>query len=192
MKALRRFDFYRKVPVDFTEPTTPGAIISLLCGVFMVFLLVSEVSSFMQLDTKTEMFVQQEEGGLLRINFNITFPRLPCFVFSLDVLDVMGRHEVGVSQNIVKTRIRGSEVLGVLSASLTDADAQEQRNEGCNVAGYVEVNKVPGNFHVSAHGMHHMVQHYLGGVTDVSHLIHYFYAGETLLDLKGFPAMVST
>ena len=94
MGFLKKFDFYRQVPSDLTEPTTPGAVISITCGIAMLFLLVSELVSFLSLAEKSEMFVQQEEGGKLRLHFNMTFPKMPCCVYSLDVLDIMGRHEV--------------------------------------------------------------------------------------------------
>eukprot|EP01006_Ploeotia_vitrea_P052353 TRINITY_DN67673_c9_g1_i1.p1 TRINITY_DN67673_c9_g1~~TRINITY_DN67673_c9_g1_i1.p1 ORF type:complete len:314 (-),score=24.34 TRINITY_DN67673_c9_g1_i1:418-1359(-) len=187
--TLRRVDFYRKVPNDLTEPTTAGAIISILCGSFMLFLLCSELLSFIQVEKSSEMYVQQDEGGKLRLNFDMTFPQLPCFVFSLDVLDIMGRHEVGVSQGINRTRLNAQgEPIGVLTSDqVSDAEAQSMREEGCNAQGFVYVNKVPGNFHISSHGQQHMVQRYLGGVTNVHHIIHAFYAGEVPLDPAQFP-----
>eukprot|EP01004_Peranema_trichophorum_P006153 NODE_4987_length_1084_cov_46.464100_g4434_i0.p1 GENE.NODE_4987_length_1084_cov_46.464100_g4434_i0~~NODE_4987_length_1084_cov_46.464100_g4434_i0.p1 ORF type:complete len:318 (-),score=60.80 NODE_4987_length_1084_cov_46.464100_g4434_i0:50-1003(-) len=183
MKALQRIDFYRNVPVDLTEPTIPGAIISLLCGTFMVFLLLSEFSNFIQYEETTEMVVQQEEGGTIRMNLNITFMRMPCFVFSLDVLDIMGRHEVGFGKTIIKTRIsREGATIGPLdTAPITEAQAVTMKEEGCNVVGYVELNKVPGSFHISAHGAHAEVAKYLGSL-NVNHFIHTFHLGEERLN----------
>lgn len=41
-----RFDIYRKVPKDLTQPTVTGAIVSITCIVFITFLLLSEFYSF--------------------------------------------------------------------------------------------------------------------------------------------------
>ena len=62
LKAIKRFDFYRKIPMDLTEPTTPGALISIVCFCFMTYLLCTEFIAFTKLQESSEMFIQQEEG----------------------------------------------------------------------------------------------------------------------------------
>uniref|UniRef100_A0A663MNM5 Endoplasmic reticulum-Golgi intermediate compartment protein n=1 Tax=Athene cunicularia TaxID=194338 RepID=A0A663MNM5_ATHCN len=47
-----RFDIYRKVPKDLTQPTYTGAIISVCCCLFILFLFLSELTGFIA----TEMF----------------------------------------------------------------------------------------------------------------------------------------
>eukprot|EP00164_Ancoracysta_twista_P011587 GFYU01017896.1.p1 GENE.GFYU01017896.1~~GFYU01017896.1.p1 ORF type:complete len:210 (-),score=22.10 GFYU01017896.1:195-743(-) len=48
--------------------------------------------------------------------------------------------------------------------------------------GYVEVHKVPGNFHVSSHGLQQLVTKYMpGGQINVAHTIHHMHFGETEL-----------
>ena len=185
MRSLKNFDFYRKIPVDLTEPTTPGAIISIVCGLLMVFLLLSEFRLFLQLEENSQMFEQQEEGGKLRFNFNMTFPKMPCNIYSLDVLDIMGRHEIGVSSNIVKTRLDAAgNPVGVFPEPNVNATAMKA--EGCHTIGYVEVNKVPGSFHISAHGLNHQVAEMKIKV-DVNHVMHYFWAGDSELNVVDFP-----
>ena len=60
---LRRFDIYRKVPKDLTQPTTTGAIISISSGLFILFLLVSELLSFMQNELISELYVDDPTTG---------------------------------------------------------------------------------------------------------------------------------
>uniref|UniRef100_A0A4W2I0F7 Endoplasmic reticulum-Golgi intermediate compartment protein n=1 Tax=Bos indicus x Bos taurus TaxID=30522 RepID=A0A4W2I0F7_BOBOX len=43
---FRRFDIYRKVPKDLTQPTYTGAIISVCCCLFILFLFLSELTGF--------------------------------------------------------------------------------------------------------------------------------------------------
>ena len=48
MFDVKRFDVYRKLPKDLTQPTTAGAIISILSSCFILFLMISEGLAFMQ------------------------------------------------------------------------------------------------------------------------------------------------
>lgn len=50
-----------------------------------------ELSAFLSTQTRTDMVVDRSaHGELLRINFNISFPRLSCEFATLDVSDAMG------------------------------------------------------------------------------------------------------
>jgi len=56
----------------------------------------------------------------------------------------------------------------------------------CRIEGYVDANKVPGSFHISCHGLGHLL-HLVEGRLNVNHVVHSFYAGETKLDPEDFP-----
>ena len=199
---MRRMDLYRRVPVDLTEPTAPGAIISIVAVILMVLLFLGEVRSYVTPPSRSDMFVASDEGhgSKLRVNYNFTFYKLPCFVASLDVMDVLGRHEVNVDGHGSKVRIVADKVSGanVLEGGyrvvgpfdieagvsrFTDEQLKEMGStEGCNLNGYVEVHKVPGNFHVSSHGLQHLVTKYMpGGQINVAHTIHHMHFGDTEL-----------
>eukprot|EP00667_Euglena_gracilis_P024207 EG_transcript_27711 len=180
MKSFKHVDFFRRVPVDLTEPTMPGAIISIICGLIMAFLFLSEFRAFLQYDEKSEMLIQQDKSGFLRLNFNLTFPKFPCAAFSLDVVDIMGRHEVGVASNVAKTRLTPGRM------PITGENGGIG-TEGCNTVGYVDVNKVPGSFHISAHGLQSFVKTQLGGQLDVNHIVHSFWVGDVELSPRDFP-----
>ncbi|KAL0608410.1 Endoplasmic reticulum-Golgi intermediate compartment protein 1 [Plecturocebus cupreus] len=47
------FDIYRKVPKDLTQPTYTGAIISICCCLFILFLFLSELTGFITTEVKT-------------------------------------------------------------------------------------------------------------------------------------------
>lgn len=50
-----------------------------------------ELGSFLQTETKTQLVVDRSpQGDLLRVNFNVSFPSLPCEFASLDVSDALG------------------------------------------------------------------------------------------------------
>lgn len=190
--SLKKIDFYRRVPIDLTEPTAVGAVISVTACVIMTLLFFGEVVSYVSPPQRSDMYVAPDvgQGSRLRVNFNMTYHKLPCFALSFDVLDVLGRHEVGVAETTTKTRVAPD---GTFIGRFMNNEAEfgSQVNEGCNTEGYVFVNKVPGNFHVSAHGLGHYVQRYLGGNINVQHTIHHLGFGDVILRAKhGFEGEV--
>lgn len=43
---------------------------------------------------------------------------------------------------------------------------QAQNNEGCRIHGYLKLAKVPGNFHLSCHGMYSVIGRVYGNIFD--------------------------
>lgn len=58
----------------------------------------------------------------MEIHLNMTFPRLPCELLTLDVMDVSGEQQVGVAHGMNKVRLgphaEGGKVLDVQSVDL--------------------------------------------------------------------------
>uniref|UniRef100_A0A2K6BWI9 Endoplasmic reticulum-Golgi intermediate compartment protein n=1 Tax=Macaca nemestrina TaxID=9545 RepID=A0A2K6BWI9_MACNE len=103
--ALRRFDIYRKVPKDLTQPTYTGAIISICCCLFILFLFLSELTGFITTEVVNELYVDdpdKDSGGKIDVSLNISLPNLHCELVGLDIQDEMGRHEVGHIDNSMK------------------------------------------------------------------------------------------
>lgn len=185
---FRNFDLFRRVPVDLTEPTAPGAIISVACMILMTLLFVGEFISYISPTTRSDMFVAQDSASnaRLKVTVDMSFHKLPCFALGFDVLDALGRHEMGVSNTLKKSRLSpadGTTEIGEWAEGHHDANHEypDMKNEGCRVRGFVMVNKVPGNFHVSSHGLEGVVMQYLGGTIDVQHTIHELFFGELAL-----------
>jgi hypothetical protein len=187
MEGLYKFDFYRRVPRELTKPTAIGAIVSLVCATVIALLMCFELVSYLSPPLKSEMFVAPEDpataGGRLRANVDMTFHRLPCFALSLDVVDALGRHEIGIGGSLTKTRVSPAGApLGAFTADMYQRQDQleAQGTEGCRVHGWVPLARVPGNFHVSNHGLEsytakHLARH---GRMDVGHTIHAMWFGE--------------
>ncbi|KAL8621271.1 Endoplasmic reticulum-Golgi intermediate compartment protein 1 [Nucella lapillus] len=145
---VRRFDIYRKIPKDLTQPTLTGAFISVCSVLFILFLLVSELSLFIAADLHSELTVEDPVTHTEKIPvfLNITLLRMTCSYLGLDIQDEMGRHEVGFKDNTVKTPIG---------------------EEGCRFESHFEINKVPGNFHISTHSARQQPE-----TADMSHVLH--------------------
>lgn len=175
MKTVKRFDLYRKVPRDLTEPTLSGAAVSCCTVTFAIYLFFSEFAVFMKRSWESEMFIDESRTEeKLQININVTLPAMPCELLSFDAQDVMGSHEVDAHGHLFKDRLTSKgdviateEMKGShygassgltrhFSFSYDNQDVDRIRKminsgEGCRVAGWVKVNKVPGNVHLSTY-----------------------------------------
>lgn len=158
---IKRLDIYRKVPQDLTEPTTSGAIISLVCVLVIISLLVVELKHFMALEIVSELFVESGDSGHDRILvlLNISLLRLDCEVTGLDIQDSNGRHEVGFIENTLKLPINNGA--------------------GCRLETQFYINKVPGNFHVSTHSAKRQPS-----AVDMAHVIHCLKFGDDLPEMQ--------
>mmetsp|Transcript_28525 Transcript_28525/g.60525 ORF Transcript_28525/g.60525 Transcript_28525/m.60525 type:complete len:347 (-) Transcript_28525:159-1199(-) len=175
MRALKRFDLYRKVPRDLTEPTLSGAAVSCCTVALALYLFLAEFMVFMNRRWDSEMLIDESKTEeKLQINLDITMPVMPCELLSFDAQDVMGSHEVDAHGNLFKIRLTSKgdviareEMKGShygASSQLTrhhsfnydNTDVDRIRKmihsgEGCRVQGFVKVNRVPGNVHLSTY-----------------------------------------
>ncbi|XP_074924209.1 endoplasmic reticulum-Golgi intermediate compartment protein 1 isoform X4 [Chelonoidis abingdonii] len=158
------FDIYRKVPKDLTQPTYTGAIISVCCCLFILFLFLSELTGFIATEIVNELYVDdpdKESGGKIEVNLNISLPNLHCELVGLDIQDEMGRHEVGHIDNSMKVPLNNGD--------------------GCRFEGHFSINKVPGNFHVSTHSATAQPQN-----PDMTHIIHKLSFGDKLQEYVAY------
>ena len=169
---LRKLDIYRKVPKDLTQPTTGGAVISICCIIFMTLLFISELVDYLTPEIVNELFVDQTIGGKLesKINarLNISLPRLDCQYAGLDIQDDSGRHEVGTQADTVKV-------------PLDTTDEHGNKQAGCRLEIKFQINKVPGNFHVSTHSASHQPDK-----IDMAHVIHEISFGDDVQTLTPY------
>eukprot|EP01119_Soliformovum_irregulare_P003075 TRINITY_DN13373_c0_g1_i1.p1 TRINITY_DN13373_c0_g1~~TRINITY_DN13373_c0_g1_i1.p1 ORF type:complete len:387 (-),score=108.40 TRINITY_DN13373_c0_g1_i1:25-1185(-) len=228
LKNLKTFDAYPKTLEDFRVRTTSGATVSIIAGLFIVWLFISELSAYLTLDVRPELFVDTTRGEKLRINVDMVFHNLPCSYLSVDAMDISGDHQLDVDHNIFKKRLDTNgnpmavgpvrqDALGTGSKDGKETPAlpadycgscygaestpgaccntcdevqeayrkkgwafvgaesieqcvregfseklKEQAGEGCQVYGYLLVNKVAGNFHFApgkSFQQHHMHVH---------------------------------
>ncbi|KAM3727096.1 Endoplasmic reticulum-Golgi intermediate compartment protein [Dirofilaria immitis] len=159
MFDIKRFDIYRKVPRDLTQPTTIGAVISVVCISFILFMVINDLLSFLTLEVRSELFVDDPgREGRIEVQLNISLPYLPCYYIGVDIQDDNGRHEVGFVHNTEKIPIG---------------------NGGCRFEGKIEISKVPGNFHISTHAADKQPETY-----DMRHTIHSVIFGDDITEIS--------
>ncbi|KAK2984664.1 hypothetical protein RJ640_006647 [Escallonia rubra] len=184
ISKIRNLDAYPKINEDFYSRTLSGGVITLASSVVMLLLFISELRLYLHSVTETKLVVDTSRGETLRINFDVTFPALPCSILSLDAMDISGEQHLDVKHDIIKKRIdvHGNVIEtrqdGIGSpkfdrplqrhggrlehnetycGSCYGAEAckregflqkiKDEEGEGCNIYGFLEVNKVAGNFH---------------------------------------------
>ncbi len=102
---MDQFDILRKVDTENQIRTKSGASISLFTLIIIGLLTLSELWDGFSVKVDHSMSVDTERNQLLDVYFNITFPKVPCFLLSLDVLDNTGDHTEAISENVEKTRL---------------------------------------------------------------------------------------
>jgi len=209
LERLKVFDAYAKASDEFRVRTVSGAILTIICGLLLVILVLTEFHGYLQLSIVPEISVDKPMKEKIHINFNVTFPYIPCSFIEVDNLDVAGEHQLNPQNDITKTRldVRGqvivqkkvglndlvpkaeekeagcgscygaeteeirccntceevkeaykkkgwtpkiSDIQQCMTEKLTEEMIQQRdESEGCNIAGYITVNKVAGNFHIA-------------------------------------------
>lgn len=190
---FKKFDVFREIPKDLTQASSSGAAVSIICVLVVGYLFITEFVKFLTITTVSSMYVELPDDPLgddkLKIDMDIELFGLPCAVASVDVQDIIGAHSVDVAGSLTKYRLDSNgqpkkDGRGRPLASANhpgEAQAKEQAGEGCHLKGYLLVNKVPGNCHISSHGKADMLPRLLGSKPmNLSHRINHLGFGERI------------
>ena len=89
----------------------------------------------------------------------------------------MGSHIMDVGGDLKKMRITsGGQEIGEWIPHTNPQVIEQTKQafadgEGCNIKGFITVNRVPGNFHISFHNYRQVLAH-VGMVPNLTHSIH--------------------
>ncbi|XP_066380960.1 uncharacterized protein [Miscanthus floridulus] len=102
---LRNLDAYPKVNEDFYSRTLSGGLITILSSLAILLLFFSEIRLYLYSATESKLTVDTSRGERLHINFDVTFPALPCSLVAVDTMDVSGEQHYDIRHDITKKRI---------------------------------------------------------------------------------------
>jgi hypothetical protein len=169
----------------------------------MLLLFIGEFYSFLQVEHLSHVYVNapRDTGNThaeIIINMNVTFPKLPCAIVSVDAQDVMGSHVLDVGGELHKTRLDSNMKVKTASNGMElpveNTKPEEMIGEGCNLHGHMIVKRVPGNWHISAHAHAELLGKFFpDNVMNVSHIIHSVGFGDeaAMQELQGIDASVT-
>ena len=102
--SLRKFDVFPKLDNEFRVGTTTGGLLTILSLLTVIILSLSEVVSYLHPETRQRLAVDmrkptgadgitidQNAQPKLDITLNITFPKVPCYLLHLDVIDSLSQ-----------------------------------------------------------------------------------------------------
>ncbi len=104
-QRLEAFDLHPKLVSDFAVRTKTGAAVSLVAVLLSALLFYGELRAFLAKERVEFMEVDPIRGERLRVNFDVTFPSMPCAVVSLDAMDVSGNHQLEIMHDVFKQRL---------------------------------------------------------------------------------------
>lgn len=117
-----RLDAFTKTVEDARVRTTSGGIVTITSLLVMLWLVWGEWTDWRKIIVRPELIVDKGRGERMEIHMNITFPRIPCELLTLDVMDVSGDIQTGVVHGINKVRLsaedEGNKVIEVKAMDL--------------------------------------------------------------------------
>jgi hypothetical protein len=100
-----RLDAFTKTVEDARVRTTSGGIVTLSSLLLIMWLVWGEYADYRRVVVHPELIVDKGRGEKMEIHMNISFPRVPCELLTLDVMDVSGEIQTGVMHGVNKVRL---------------------------------------------------------------------------------------
>ncbi|KOB76891.1 Ptx1 protein [Operophtera brumata] len=189
---FKQFDAYAKPLEDFRIKTTTGAAISVVSGIVALLLFFSEIQTYLSPNVSEELFVDTSRGPKLRINLDIIVKQN-----NTDVATVTCGSCYGAALNESKIRRWALPDLATIEQCKNDESIERTNlalKEGCQIYGYMEVNRVGGSFHIAPgksftvnHIHVHDVQPYSSSVFNTTHIIKHLSFGSAVGSVSTAP-----
>jgi len=103
--SLKGVDAFGKTMDDVKVKTRTGAFLTILSAAIILAISTMEFFDYRRVYMDTSILVDKSRGQHLTVWVNVTFPRVPCYLLSLDVMDVSGEVQRDISHQILKTRL---------------------------------------------------------------------------------------
>ncbi|KAG0309455.1 hypothetical protein BGZ98_002340 [Dissophora globulifera] len=139
LSRFKNFDAYAKTLDDFRVKTSTGAAVTLVSACIIFILLLGEFFDYRSIHLESSLVVDGGRKEKMSIDFDITFPKIPCYILTLDVMDVAGEHQSDITHSVYKVQLSpdGTEVKRERSKNLgnTGPDPKEVSEDHCGSCG---------------------------------------------------------
>ncbi|KAK3081117.1 hypothetical protein LTS18_010066, partial [Coniosporium uncinatum] len=130
-----RLDAFTKTVEDARIRTTSGGLVTITSLLIILYLCWSEWADYRRVVVRPELIVDKGRGEKMEIHMNISFPRIPCELLTLDVMDVSGEVQTGVMHGVSRVRLspesEGSKVVEIRALELHEGDAAHMDPNYC-------------------------------------------------------------
>ena len=105
MERIQLLDTFGKPKDDYRTKTALGGIITISAIALIAALLVFEWHEFQRISWRPELIVDMQREEQMSINFDVSFPKVPCLALNLDVMDVAEDFQNNLHDNVSKMRL---------------------------------------------------------------------------------------
>ncbi|VDK27136.1 unnamed protein product [Gongylonema pulchrum] len=113
LERIKEFDAYTKPLEDFRVRTFAGGTVTLISGAVILFMFISETYFFLSVDIVEQLYVDSTPAEQrVDVHFDVTFPRLPCSVITVDVMDLSGDNQDDIKDDVYKVSLIDGKVDG--------------------------------------------------------------------------------
>eukprot|EP00353_Schmidingerella_taraikaensis_P011058 CAMPEP_0185582938 /NCGR_PEP_ID=MMETSP0434-20130131/21221_1 /TAXON_ID=626734 ORGANISM="Favella taraikaensis, Strain Fe Narragansett Bay" /NCGR_SAMPLE_ID=MMETSP0434 /ASSEMBLY_ACC=CAM_ASM_000379 /LENGTH=193 /DNA_ID=CAMNT_0028201903 /DNA_START=88 /DNA_END=669 /DNA_ORIENTATION=- len=142
----------------------------MVCAAVLILLTITEVHTYLKPSTSSQISIQSShDTDTFHINVDVVLPHMPCDVVGLDLEDSLGNNVSDYYGELHKHRLTsdGSEISiesweekNQNRRSIAERVEKElEEGQGCNIKGFVEAVRVPGQFHISSHAFGDIVMY---------------------------------
>ncbi|GAA6017482.1 hypothetical protein JCM10207_008242 [Rhodosporidiobolus poonsookiae] len=103
--GIKGVDAFGKTMEDVKIKTGFGGALTLASLTLILALTLYEFIDYRRVHMDPSIVVDKTRGEKLVVNLNISFPRVPCYLLSVDIMDISGEHQNDVNHDLTKTRI---------------------------------------------------------------------------------------
>ncbi|CAO1613761.1 unnamed protein product [Parajaminaea phylloscopi] len=103
--SFRAYDAFSKPLEDVRIRSASGAALTLVSFLVIFALTISSFADHRKIQVLHNLEVDRSRGEKLAVDVDITFPRVPCYLLSVDIMDISGDHLDDVKHDIQRTRL---------------------------------------------------------------------------------------
>ncbi|KAH7368296.1 endoplasmic reticulum vesicle transporter-domain-containing protein [Plectosphaerella cucumerina] len=101
-----RLDAFTKTVDEARIRTSSGGVITIVSLLVVFWLAWGEWADYRRIVIRPELVVDKGRGEKMEIHLNITFPKMPCELLTLDIMDVSGEQQHSIMHGVNKVRLQ--------------------------------------------------------------------------------------
>ncbi|WVQ94760.1 hypothetical protein IAU59_001841 [Kwoniella sp. CBS 9459] len=135
--SFQGLDAFGKTMEDVKIRTRTGALLTFISFSIILASIMLEFIDYRRIHLEPSIVVDRSRGEKLVIEFDVAFPKVPCYLLSLDVMDISGEHQTELEHHITKTRLskEGRELEAIAGGQLKGEVERENLKRDPNYCG---------------------------------------------------------